>query len=314
MTKTKPDQAADAAFGQLLWRGQANAWECDEMGHLNVRAYAMKATEALHALARQIGMSNLEDSAAVSALCPREILIRFLAEARPGAPLDISGGVSRVDEDSLTAVMEMRHGDRRPAAGFTITADHVETASGAAFPWAARIRAAAEALEVAPPAHAGPRGTTTTPPTEDASLARADALDLLEIGRGVFLRSDCDAFGRVRIDTYQGRVSDSASNLFRRKSGAASETNLGGALLESRIIVHAEARGGDPYVIRSGIAEISGKVWRVVHWFLDPFTGAHLASMEGAGVHFDLKARKAIAPSAEILAELERFVRPEIEA
>lgn len=312
--KAEAPASGPERFGRPLWRGQANAWECDEMGHLNVRGYALKAAEALAALAGEIGMSNLEDDAAFSALSPRELHIRFLREARPGAPLEISGGVSQLGEDSLIATMVMRHANGTPAAGINLAADHVETRSGRAFPWAERIRAAAETLKVEPPEHARVRGTTTDPSTDDASLARADALGLPEIGRGVFLRSDCDAFGRVRIDTYQGRVSDSASNLFRAKTGAASESNLGGALLESRIIAKTQARGGDGYVIRSGVAALEGKVWRVVHWFLDPQTGAHLASMEGAGVHFDLVARKAVVPTGEALEVLEKFHRPEMKA
>ena len=35
---------------QVLWRGNANTWECDELGHLNVRFYMAKAQEALGGL------------------------------------------------------------------------------------------------------------------------------------------------------------------------------------------------------------------------------------------------------------------------
>ena len=39
---------------QVLWRGNANTWECDELGHLNVRFYMAKAQEALAGLADQL--------------------------------------------------------------------------------------------------------------------------------------------------------------------------------------------------------------------------------------------------------------------
>ena len=33
-----------------LWSGIANTWDCDEMGHMNVRVYVEKAMEGLGSL------------------------------------------------------------------------------------------------------------------------------------------------------------------------------------------------------------------------------------------------------------------------
>ena len=34
-------------IGVEVWRGGVNTWECDEMGHLNVRFYVARAMEGL---------------------------------------------------------------------------------------------------------------------------------------------------------------------------------------------------------------------------------------------------------------------------
>ena len=39
-----------------VWSGGVNTWECDEMGHMNVRFWVAKAQEGLAGLAAQLGM------------------------------------------------------------------------------------------------------------------------------------------------------------------------------------------------------------------------------------------------------------------
>ena len=39
-----------------VWRGGVNTWECDEMGHMNVRFYVANAMEGLVGLAAALGM------------------------------------------------------------------------------------------------------------------------------------------------------------------------------------------------------------------------------------------------------------------
>jgi acyl-CoA thioester hydrolase len=71
--------------GAELWRGGVNTWECDEMGHMNVRFYVVKAVEGLATLAALIGMPDAFRSDATSTLLVREQHIRFLKEAHAGA-------------------------------------------------------------------------------------------------------------------------------------------------------------------------------------------------------------------------------------
>lgn len=42
--------------GVEVWRGGVNVWECDEMGHMNVRFYVTRAMQGLVGLAAELGM------------------------------------------------------------------------------------------------------------------------------------------------------------------------------------------------------------------------------------------------------------------
>ena len=44
--------------GTEIWVGGVNTWECDEMGHLNVRHWVAKSMEALAGLAAALGMPD----------------------------------------------------------------------------------------------------------------------------------------------------------------------------------------------------------------------------------------------------------------
>ena len=45
-------------IGLEVWRGGVNTWECDEMGHMNVRFYVARAVEGLVGLAGALGLEG----------------------------------------------------------------------------------------------------------------------------------------------------------------------------------------------------------------------------------------------------------------
>ncbi|MEL6377746.1 MAG: thioesterase family protein, partial [Pseudomonadota bacterium] len=101
-----------------LWRGIPNTWDCDEMGHMNVRVYVEKAMEGLGTFAGAIHMPRAFHANALSTLVPSEHHIRYIREAHAGAPLTMTGCVLEWDETSALIYQDMRHGDGRPAAAF----------------------------------------------------------------------------------------------------------------------------------------------------------------------------------------------------
>ena len=304
---------------QVLWRGNANTWECDELGHLNVRFYMAKAQEALAGLADHLGMHHAFAPDATATLTPRDVILRFLAEARPGAPLHIAGGVTSHDETSLTVAMILYHAaSDTPAATFEIRAEHSHPQTGRVFSWPQRSLAALSASLIERPALLTARSLSTTPPSDALSLARADELELQEIGRGRINRDELDAFGRMRAEFGIGKVSDSVihfSDGFPEQWQAFAENaplSVASAVLESRLNFRRFPAQGEGFVIRSGLKSATETVRTLVHWALDPVTGKPLWSMEAVACMLNLETRRLERVSPDRLAQLQAKARPEL--
>jgi acyl-CoA thioester hydrolase len=307
---------------QEIWRGGVNAWECDEMGHLNVRFYVQRAIEGVVAMAPALALGQAFRSGAAATLIPRDQHIRFLREARPGAPLHMVGGVVAMGEADVILYQELRHADGTPAATFRTVFDHADAKTGRPFAWSQRTRAAAADWNVAIPAHGAGRSidpVRTPDPMIDRAVA--EGLRLACIGRGAVLQSECDGFGRFRPEMFIGRVSDCVPNLLAdwradvartasSQDGVAREA--GAAVLEYRLVYRSWPRAGDVFEIWSGFMAADEKTHRLAHWILDPVTGAPWCTCEAVAITLDLIARKAIPTPPAHLAALQARVIPDL--
>ena len=294
-----------------LWKGIANTWDCDEMGHMNVRVYIQKAFEGLGHLAGACHLSHAFKPSSPSTLVPAEQHIRFIREAHPGRPLNMVGCTLDVDETSTTVYQEMRHGDGSVAAAFRTRLLHVDATSLKPFPWNARTRAALEALHGEPPAATAPRGldlSVAPSPTDEISREIASERGAKVIGLGMVPPADCDVFGRMNPHMFIGRISDSVPNLLHdwrsRVANSVPGQEMGGAVLENRIIYRRWPKAGDLFEVRSSLGRVEEKVHSLIHWMLDPDTGKPWMTAEAVAVTFDLKKRKVIPTPAALMDEL----------
>jgi acyl-CoA thioester hydrolase len=300
-----------------VWRGGVNPWECDEMGHLNVRFYARIAGEGLAAFAPHLAIPGAFREGASATLLIREQHIRFLREARSRASLHMTATLVEMDETSARILLLIVHSDSgQPCASFLTRVSHVTSADARPFPWPKAAREAAVGLMGEMPEFARPRSLSDSPVTTTASLERADELGLLPIGRGAFTRRDLDLFGRMESELVIGRVSDGVTHLvhpFRETVVGHAETKpqrVGGAVLEYRLMHFDWPRAGDRFVIRSGVAGVDGRGQRMIHWMLDPASGKPWAASEAYVVTFDLDARKMISITPEAQAIIQGRVAP----
>lgn len=292
---------AEGLPGVEIWRGGVNTWDCDEMGHMNVRHYVGRAMEGLVGLAAELGMPHAFSPFANATLLVKEHHIRFLREAHAGAPLYMLGGVIEMGECDAKVLQLLVH----PASGalaatFQTTVVHATPREGQVFPWPTIARERAEALRVEVPEKARARSLDLSPFASTASLARAEALGLTRISLGGLLPSDCDVFSRMRAEQFIGRVSDGIGAFihpFRDTIVAHAHpkpARFGGAVLEYRIAYLAWPRVGDRVDIRSGLLGADARTMRMVHWMLDPATGEPWGTSQAVAVTFDLDARKVV--------------------
>jgi acyl-CoA thioester hydrolase len=288
--------SADTLFGGLeVWRGAVNTWECDQMGHMNVRFYVAHAMEGLAGLAAALGLPGAFRANAEATLLVKDHHIRFLREARAGAPLYLVTGVVEMGESEARLIQLLVHaGSGELAASFQTLVVHATSREERAFPWSDRTRALAAALVMEVPERAAPRSLTLEASAGGASLAEAERLDLIHLAKGAFTAQDCDVFGRVGVEHIIGRVSDGVPTLGAALGGGPRREGVGGAVLE----------------YRSGLMSFDDRSQRVAHWVLDPETGAPWATGEAVAVSLDLAARKIIPLADEAKGRLKGRVTP----
>ena len=305
-------------LGVEVWRGGVNTWECDEMGHMNVRFYVARAMEGLVALAAALGMPNAFAPEAVATLMVREQHIRFLREARPGALLHMRAGVLDIDETEVRVAQALYHsGAGEPAATIVSRISHVTAADGRPFPWPRQALDRVKALRIGLPDYAAPRGLSLDPVEPQASAERAAALGLTPIATGAFAPQDCDAFGRMRTEQFIGRISDGIPQLAGEIRAIVAEqaanppARFGGAVLEYRLIHLDWPRVGARFAIRSALTGADERTQRIVSWMLDPESGRAWATAIAVAVTLDLDARKIVPASPAALARLAAFAKPD---
>jgi len=275
------------------------------MGHLNVGFYVARSMEGLAGLAAELGMTGAFAPDARATLIVREQHIRFLREARPNAPLTLSGGVVEIAESSARLLFLLRHQQGELAASFQTVVAHATARDGRAFPWPARVLQRAQELRVEVPPEAAPRSLGLQPVQSRASLERANELGLPRTALGSVRAADCDLFGRMRTELMMARISDGIPHLFEGRRPGAEELGrrVGGAALEYRLIHLDWPRAGDRVELRSGASGGDARFRRLTHWLLDPDSGRAWGVAEAVAVSFDLETRKIITLSPEALVE-----------
>ncbi|MEZ5938024.1 MAG: thioesterase family protein [Hyphomonadaceae bacterium] len=300
-----------------VYRGSANTWECDEMGHMNVRFYLSRMMEGLMELAHVVGMPHAFGAQARSTLAPRDQNIRYMREAKAGESLTMTAQVVDVADSSVLIFQRMDHADGRTCATYTTWVDHIDISANQPFPWAPKVKEAWLALKAETPDGLGPRSLQLdAPPAKNATVEIAEELGAPVIGRCVVQPTQCDLRGRMLPEFFIGRVSDSVGHLLKNwreqvadAARARGETiTTGGAVLEARWVYRAWPAAGDRIVIRSGLGFIDDKTHSIVHWLLDPTTGQAWATCQVVAITFDLAARKIVPTTPEAAEALKKLI------
>ncbi|MAI90791.1 thioesterase family protein [Ponticaulis sp.] len=301
-----------------LYRGITNTWECDEMGHMNVRFYVNKQTEGLAIMAHALGMPNAFQPGHSSTLIPVDQHIRFMKEVHPGRPIVMVGGILDVSENEIVVYQELKHVvSGETAAAFRTRVRHVESKTLKGFAWKDATLNAITRLKMDAPELTAPRSLDPDAPflpDEKALSLVPDELGVPVIGRGAVPIQHCDSHGRMLPEFFIGRVSDSVPNLmgqWREEVANAAEAkgekiHSGAAVLEYRLKYRRWPKAGDLIEVRTGLGKVLPKVHSLVHWLMDPSTGKAWCTSEAVAVTFDLDTRKVIPANPEHMALLEQ--------
>jgi acyl-CoA thioester hydrolase len=293
-------------------RSGVNTWECDQMGHLNVRHYFGRANHGLVTLALQLGLLPSQMRAEGLVLRARDQHVRFLRELRPGTYYAVHAGVASASSERLHVYEEMRlvH-NAQVAASMLSEVSLVDAATGREALFSDAVLARARQLATDIPTESAPRGieraTPREPPLRDEALERG----LIGGYLGPVLPEDCDARGQMTEAAFMARVSDGIGHLFHALT-ATRGAGVGGAALEYRYVFHERPRLGDVIEVRSGLKGLGRKTTHLCHWIFNLETGRCAATSEAVAVSFDLTTRKSIDISPEARAALELRIVPDL--
>jgi len=293
-------------------RSGTNTWECDQMGHLNVRYYFARANQGLAMLALELGLSPSHLQREGLALRALDQHVRFMRELRPGSYYAIHAGVLAASSDRLHVYEEMRFAHKPEAAASMLSeVALVDVATGKTVPFAPSVLERARALDTVVPSETGPRGIERVKPRVPPSRSDAIELGLAGAYLGPVQPEDCDSFGFMQESAFMARVSDGIGHFFQHLRGQRL-ANIGGAALEYRYIFHERPMLGDIIEVRSGLKGLGHKTTHLCHWIFNVETGRCAATSEAVAVSFDLTTRKSIEIPPEAREIMQARVIPEL--
>jgi acyl-CoA thioester hydrolase len=296
-------------------RSSVNTWECDQMGHMNVRHYFARATQGFALLGMQLGLGPHELAARGLTLRAAEQHVRFHHELRPGVAFTLSAGILDASPERLTVYEELRSlSTDRVSATFVTDLRLSSAIPGEPVGFPAQSVDRAQAFVTPLPEHGAPRGLTLDPARQPPS--RTDPLAQRMIGAflGPVLPEDCDPHGFAAEPMFMARISDGIPHFFKRIRHGLRPDGVGGAALEYRYVYRERPRVGAVIEVRSALLGMDKKALRLGHGFFDVGTGRCLATSEAIVVSFDLTTRKSVEIPDDARAAMQPHVVSEFRA
>lgn len=298
------------------WAGDCSAWECDELGHLNMSFYLDKFEQARMGLFVRLGLINAFRPHAHSTVRSRDFHIKYLAEARPGSPLRIESALIALHEETAEVGHVMYHRDGRIAATVREIVEHVYIPEDRTFAWPSRLKDKAEPHTDQMPAPARPRNLSLDWDIPSPTASELEALGVRDIGGGIFLEADTMPSGHVpfskvfrRITTTLGWFTEGwpefADPNYMKNGGS-------GVVLEIRVTMRSFLRAGDCYHLRPAVVRADPYTRTIMHNVLNSATGACVASGYAAGALFDLNTRKLTKATEQQIADLMSVAVPSL--
>lgn len=293
-------------------RSGVNTWECDQMGHMNVRHYFASANRGLALIALELGLPPSLMRANGYALRARDQHVRFVRELRPGVYYTVRAGLIAASHERLEvyAQMDVLH-TGEVAASMLSEVALVDVASDRDLAFPAQVIERAQPLMTNVPDAYAPRGiarsTPRPPPKREQALERG----MYGAYLSPVLAEDVDASGAMTEAAFMARVSDGIGHYFQALRGPRAQ-GIGGAALEYRYVFHERPRVGDIIEVRSALKGVGNKTSHICHWIFDVESGRCVATSEAVAVSFDLSTRKAVAIPDDVRAEMEAQVIPDL--
>ena len=290
-------------------RSSVTPWECDQMGHLNVRHYFGRANDGVALLLAELGLgpARLRKDGAV--LRASDQHVRFVRELRPGTAYVMRSGVVAATADLLRSYQELsiKPNNDLSASMQTETA-LIDVASGARRSFPEHLAKLSLPIRSEIPPHGEPRGIPRDAPKPPPTRKQAIDRGLIGAFLGPVQPEDCDAYGVMREAGMMARVSDGMAHFFMALRDGPRPHGLGGAALEYRFVFRTWPRRGDLLEVRTGLKSVGKKTSNFCHYIFDVETGECAATAEAVSVSFDLQTRKSVEIPDDVRTAMQQHV------
>jgi acyl-CoA thioester hydrolase len=249
------------------YRGTVFRWEVDGNDHLTVAYYLARFGDAAAAVLHALGLGAVPTT---------ECFIHYSRELRVGDLMHVESGVIAAEADTLVLGHKLVESTEN---ALCTTVEH-----RLAVALTPEQRRAIEARRVA---WDGPKRERRPRP--------ATLEGFLDSARDAVRPSEVDALGRLAPSAAVHRFSAANGHVlaaFGFTPRYMREQNRGFSTFEFQLGFESGVRAGDPLLVRSALTHIGNSSMRLLHVMTDLRSGERVSTLEQAGVHLDLDARR----------------------
>jgi acyl-CoA thioester hydrolase len=249
------------------YRGTVFRWEVDGNDHLTVAYYLARFGDAAAAVLHALGLGPAPTT---------ECFIHYSRELRVGDLMHVESGVIAAEADTLVLGHKLVESTEE---ALCTTVEH-----RLAVALTPEQRRAIEARRVA---WDGPKRERRPRP--------ATLEGFLDSARDAVRPSEVDALGRLAPSAAVHRFSAANGHVlaaFGFTPRYMREQNRGFSTFEFQLGFESGVRANDPLLVRSALTHIGNSSMRLLHVMTDLRSGERVSTLEQAGVHLDLDARR----------------------
>lgn len=295
--------------------------EIDSLGHMNVRYYVQRMTEANRALLAELGAGTQDTTTAY--LRGTDTYTRFRQEQFEGAALITTASYLGADERGLKSYVEIKNAHKgETAATFIVTTSLIDRTTRQILPFSYQGNARAQSV----PDYAQPRSLSLDPPNLNVGLdtlydqipevegggmmsGRRDTLvEPGDVGEDGWLREDLELMFLPFAKLAAQEGVQPGPPVFATEQGQ----RVGWAVMETRTVLLAQPRLGDELAYFSADLSVADKTRLSRRWAFNKQTGQMLGLSDTVGLCIDLDARRAVPWPDALRDDIERNVQPQL--
>jgi acyl-CoA thioesterase FadM len=279
------------------YRGMVNRWEVDQVEHFTVAFYFARFEDATQALLHALGLDPPALEGSGQACVTAGGYVRYRREFRVADILHMRTAVVAVEDDGLRLVHEViDSADGALCTTFEHDLALVDRATRQRRPLAPKQREAALARRV-----------EVTPADEGQTAPASPKGDegFIDSTRDAIKPSEVDVLGEAGLAAYIHRFSAANSQVlaaFGFTPAYSRQERRAYSTFEFRLSFPGALRAGDLALVRTALLHVGNSSIRIFHRMTNARTGELVATLEQAGVHLDLDARRP-APLPPALRE-----------